>query len=125
MHRRNDWRLWTTQRGQQAQKEKNVVCMNHIGTLKDTAHPEPGIHRRRNADHRLQIHRRDPDDLDPIGHFFRWPAVGIRRYDSDFVTEFQEVVCELLDDAFDAAADIREIVVTHEYNLQGLPPPCE
>ena len=99
--------------------------MNHIGILKDTAHSEPGIHRRGNADHRLQIHRRDPDDLDSIGHFFGWPAVGIKRYDSDFVTESLQVVCQLFDDAFDAAADMREIVITHEYDLQGLPPPCE
>ena len=125
MHRRDDRCLRTTQRGQQTQKEKDVVCMDHVGILKEAAHPEPSIHRSGNADHRLKIHRRNPDDFNSIGPFLGGPAVGIERYDSNFVTELQQVVSELFDDAFDATANVREVVVTHEYDLQGLPPPDE
>src|SRR5207244_13267022 len=97
----------------------------HVGAVHNPAHSEPGIQLRRNPDQRLQIHRRDPDYLDSIGRFFRWPAGWIKRYDSDLVTEFQEVVCELLDHACDAAADMREVVITHEHDLQASPPPCK
>ena len=99
--------------------------VDHVCILKKPANAQARVQGRGNADHRLEINRRDADDFDSIGHFFGRPAIGIEGKDSDFVAEFQQVVSEFFDNTFDATADMREIVITHEDDSQGLPPPCE
>src|SRR2546422_4225027 len=125
MHRRDDRCLRTTQCGQQTQKEKDVMRVDHICILKKAANAQPRVHGRGNADHRLEINGWDADDFDSIDHFLGGPAIGIEGNDSDFVAKLQQVVGEFFDDTFDAAADMREVVITHEDDLQELPPPSE
>src|SRR5207245_8944033 len=115
----------TTQCRYRTQQENDVIVIDPSCIRKKAAKAQPRVHGRGNADHRLEINAWDADDFDSIDHFLRGPAIGIEGNDSDFVAKLQQVVGEFFDDTFDAAADMREVVITHEDDLQELPPPSE